>query len=72
MARRILTIEKARRLFSHLIQDYRDGVIEERKARTLAYLLSTYISICRDTELERRIEALETMVASKNKSGFWG
>lgn len=60
MARKnIRSIADARRALSTLISDFRAGTIAAPDARTMCYLLSTYVAVSKDTELEDRVSALE-------------
>ena len=57
--RPIRNCKDARRLLSRIISDFRAGKILGADAKTMAYLLSVYVQITKDTELEERISRLE-------------
>lgn len=49
----------ARRLLSTIISEFRQGIIQGTDAKTLCYLLSTYVQIQQASELEERLVKLE-------------
>jgi hypothetical protein len=51
--------KSARRLFSRLISGFQKGEIEGQAAKTLSYLLVSFLQACSDAEIERRMDALE-------------
>jgi len=53
------TVNAARRLLSKLIAALYRGEIDDIRARTLTYMLISYVSICKDSSLEERIARLE-------------
>ena len=55
----VKNVKDARRLLSTIIAEFRAGMIQGTDAKTMCYLLSTYVSITKDTELEERITKLE-------------
>jgi hypothetical protein len=57
--RPVKNVKDARRLLSRLISEFRAGEIQGTDAKTMCYLLSTYVQITKDTELEERIKRLE-------------
>lgn len=57
--RPVKSAKDARRMLSRLISEFRAGEIEGTNAKTLCYLLQTYVNIQKDTEIEERILALE-------------
>lgn len=61
MARKnIRSIADARRALGKLITDFKAGTVSAPDARVLCYLLSTFVAVSKDTELEDRVKALET------------
>lgn len=56
----IRTIADARRALGKLITDFKAGSVSAPDARTMCYLLSTFVAVSKDTELEDRVRALET------------
>jgi hypothetical protein len=61
----IRSLKGAKRLQSKLISEFIAGNIEDRKARTLCYLITTYINIIRDIEFEDRLKNIEQTVNEK-------
>ena len=56
---RVSSIKDARRLLSRLISQLQQGTVLSRDAKDLTYLLSIYVQITRESDLEERLEALE-------------
>ena len=56
---RVRKLKDAKRLLSRLIVQLQAGTIAGQDAKDLCYLLSTFVQIVRDGELETRIERLE-------------
>lgn len=65
-SRPICTIADARRLLARIISEFRAGTMDDREARTLCYMLATFVSIVRDSELENRLDALEQQLPKGN------
>ena len=63
LEKEIRNVKDARRLLSRIISEFRAGKIEGTDAKTMAYLLSVYVQITKDTELEERILQLEKTAA---------
>jgi len=55
-------INDAKRILSKLISGFIRGEIEDTKAKTLCYLLTVYVSVIRETELEKRISEIEKTI----------
>ena len=53
------TAAQAKRLLSKLISGFIRGQVEGENARTLAYLISIFVQIIRDSDFEKRLQALE-------------
>jgi len=56
---KVNNVKTAKRLLSRLIYQLQAGDIHGQKAKDLCYLLSVYIQIFTQSELEDRINALE-------------
>jgi hypothetical protein len=52
-------VQGAKRLLSRIITQLQKDEIEDKKAKSIAYLLQVYVTIHRDSETEDRIRALE-------------
>ncbi|MDR3413287.1 MAG: hypothetical protein P4L87_20430 [Formivibrio sp.] len=59
---RLGTIRECRRELAKLYVDARCGAIETADATRLAYLLTSLANLIRESEMEERIEALETKI----------
>lgn len=57
--RLIKDVEGAKKVLSKLIRGFVRNEISDPKARTLCYLLNSFVAICRDSDFEKRINALE-------------
>lgn len=55
----LTNLKSAKRLMSKLISSFISGKISNQNAKDLAYLVSTYVSIAKDSEIEGRIKMLE-------------
>lgn len=66
-ASRIKNTDDAKQLLSKLISEFCKGRIENQQAKTLCYLLSQYVAITKDSDFEKRLEALEE-AANNDKS----
>ena len=62
---RVSKPKDAKRLLSRLIYQFQTGEITSRDAKDLAYLVSVFISIVKDIELEERIQKLEEVIDSQ-------
>ena len=56
---RVNTLRSAKRLLSRLITQLQAGTIEGREAKDMCYLLSTFIVLVRDFDLEERVKKIE-------------
>lgn len=56
---RITNIRQAKRILSSLISEFVKGSITNQDAKDLAYLLSTFVSIIKDAELEQKLSLME-------------
>lgn len=62
---RVKNINDARRLLSRLIYQLQVEQIEGRQAKDLTYLLISYVSITRDSDLEQRLAAIEEKIKNE-------
>jgi hypothetical protein len=60
--RDIKTLKDARRLLSKLISEFRRGELTSPEARVLTYMLTSYVSIYNQSDLEERLQKLEDSV----------
>ncbi len=65
---RVRTINDARRLLSRLIYLLQVEKIEARHAKDLCYLCNCFVNITRDSDIESRLEILETEVEKNRNS----
>ncbi|NLT52747.1 MAG: hypothetical protein GXX85_17725 [Ignavibacteria bacterium] len=56
---KVNNVKTAKRLLSRLIYDLQDNSINGQKAKDLCYLLSVFIQVFNQSELEERINKLE-------------
>ncbi len=56
---KVTNLKSAKRLMSKLISSFISGGIVNQDAKDLAYLVSIYVSIAKDAEIEGRIKLLE-------------
>jgi hypothetical protein len=59
---RVRDLKGAKRLLSRLIWDLQRGAIKGQQAKDLCYLLSTFIMLVRDFELEQKLIRLEKRI----------
>lgn len=59
----IRSLADATALLSDLITEFRGGGISERNAKTLCYLVISYISAYKDSAIESRLQVLERKYA---------
>lgn len=64
---RISNVRDAKRLLARLIREFQKGRIEDRWAKTLTYIVTSYVSVAKDTEIEERLQRLEEHLAEKRK-----
>jgi hypothetical protein len=55
-------IGDAKRTLGRLILAFQQGAIESQAAKTLCYLLVSFSAICKDHEMEKRIDELEKRI----------
>jgi predicted nucleotidyltransferase len=60
---RVKNLKDAKRLMSRLLVAFQRGDTDNRDAKDLAYLLSVYVQIVKDSEIEERIAMLEERIA---------
>jgi len=56
---KVNNLKSAKRLLSKLISRFISGEIKNQDAKDLAYLVSVYVSVVKDAEIEQRIKSLE-------------
>ena len=61
-AGRLASLKDAKRLSSRLIRAFIRGEIHGTDAKTLSYLLSNFIQAAQASDLEQRLEDLETKI----------
>ena len=59
---RVNTIKQAKKLLSRLIWQLQTEEIKSQKAKDITYLLSVFLTVIRDSELEERIKTLEERI----------
>lgn len=64
---RISSVRDARRLLARLIREFQTGRVEDRWAKTLTYLVVSYVSVTRDSEIEERLQRLEEHLDKRKK-----
>ena len=62
---RVKNLKDAKKLISRLLVAFQREEIDGRNAKDLAYLLSVFIQICKDVELEDRLTKLENNIDNK-------
>ena len=59
---RLTNLKDAKRMCSRLIRGFIKGEVNGNDAKTLSYLLSTYVTIAQGSDLEQRLDELENKV----------
>ncbi len=59
---RVRNLKDAKKLLGRLLVGFQRGEIQGEDARTLCHIISTYIQLVKDVELEARIAELEGRV----------
>lgn len=59
---KVTNLKSAKRLMSKLISGFISGKIINQNAKDLAYLVSTFVAIVKDAEIEERIKMLEEKI----------
>ncbi len=57
--RRLKTAEDVRVALAKLYRDLESDAVDPKKGRALVYVLATLSNVIRDSDIERRLEALE-------------
>jgi hypothetical protein len=57
----------ARKLLGRIIFQFQKKEVEDNAARLLCYMLSVFVNICSDTDIEERLRKLEAKVESEMK-----
>lgn len=65
---RLTNLKDAKRLCSRLIRSFIKGEVSGNDAKTLSYLLSTYVTIAQGSDIEERLDELETKVTQGEHS----
>lgn len=68
-AKPIRTVKDAKRMLSKLIHAFQLGTVLDDRARTLCYLIVSYVTIIRDAEHEGRIRAIEHLINQNVRKG---
>jgi len=63
--RRIRTVNDAKAVLARLIQAFQEQRIDDTPAKTLTYMLISFVNICRDSDMEQRLTELETAINQK-------
>lgn len=56
---RVRTLKDAKRLLSRLITQLQAGTIEGKNAKDLTYVLSVFVQVVKDSDIEERLTKLE-------------
>lgn len=64
---KVRTIKDAKRLMSKLITGFQQGTIIGRDAKDMAYLLTVFLQIVKDFEIEKRIESIEQILKEQKQ-----
>lgn len=59
-------VADAKKLAGRLISHFMKGRVSDSKAKTLMYLLNSFVAMHRDHEFEKRIEELEKLMEKEN------
>ena len=62
---KVNNVKQAKKLLSRLIYQLQTEEIKSQKAKDITYLLSVFLTVIRDTELEERLTELERKVQSE-------
>jgi hypothetical protein len=63
---KVRSLKDAKRLLSRLIVQLQSGQVKGSDAKDLTYLLSVFLQLVRDHELEQRIKRIEQTIGGKN------
>lgn len=55
----VTNIRSAKKLLSKLIKGFQKKEIDDRNAKTLAYLIQVYVQVIKESEFDQRIKDLE-------------
>ena len=59
---RVSKLKDAKRLLSRLIYEFQLGTLSGRDAKDLTYLISQFISACKEIEIDERLKLIEQKV----------
>lgn len=59
---RLTNLRDAKRMCSRLIRGFIKGEVSGSDAKTLSYLLSTYVTIAQGSDIEARLDELENKI----------
>ena len=62
---RVNNLKSAKRLLSKLIYDLQIGNIDSKLAKDLTYLVSVYVNIFKEYDLEKKLDQLEKQLDTK-------
>ncbi|MCX6141989.1 MAG: hypothetical protein NTZ35_02095 [Ignavibacteriales bacterium] len=62
---KVKNLRDAKKLLSRILVAFQRGELEGREAKDLAYLLSVWVQIVKDADLEERIRLLEAKTGGK-------
>ena len=63
--KRLKTLEDCRRYMAGLVNRTEDGRVDPQLAGKLGYLVNIFISSIKDSDLEKRIEEMETKLGKR-------
>jgi hypothetical protein len=66
---KVRDVRTAKRLLSNIILQVQKNEILSETARLLVYCLSTYVSICKDSDFETRLVTIEGSLKKNNGRG---
>ena len=66
---RVQSIKDAERLLARVLLQLQKGEISESKARTMAYVANSYAKMFEVSEIEKRVEILESLISGGQGEG---
>jgi hypothetical protein len=61
-------VRDAKRLLSRLITQLQNDEVEDKKAKSICYLLQTYVNITKEYEIEERLRKIEEAITNKGNT----